>query len=203
VFFSVSFSSSSSSNHLMKKKNHDKTKNKNAQQPDIFSSIQASRVEPDPATGALHIVQTCSWKWLLFGGSFEVRLAVARADPPAVGGEGGGSDGAPTAAAGPGPGSDATTPHQPGTLVFTLVSSPFLRAFEGTWTVAPCPVRPADAAVVGHALAVKPSLAPPGPAGRYVGALFERQVGGVLADLGEELGRRAAAAGGGGGGVAA
>jgi hypothetical protein len=148
-------------------------------------------VEPDPATGALHIVQTCKWKWLLFGGAFEVRLAVSRADPPrgapAVAGAGEAG-----AAAGPAP--DSAGSDETGTLVFSLVSSPFLREFEGTWTVEPCPVRPSTAAVVGHALAVKPTLAPPGPAGRYVGALFQRQVGGVLEDLGAELGRRAAAA---------
>ena len=160
-------------------------------QPDVFSSILASRVEPDPANpGALHIIQTCKWKWFLFGGAFEVRLAVSRADPP---GRGGG-EGALSAAA-----STSTTPatpanSAPGTLVFTLVSSPFLRSFEGTWTVAPCPLEPESGpAVVGHALAVTPALAPPSAAGGYVGRLFQKQVGGVLADLGEELGRRAAA----------
>ena len=159
------------------------------QKPGIFSSILASRVEPDPADPArLHIVQTCKWKWFLFGGAFEVRLAVSRAEPP--GGAGGRCGAreplrlASTAAPGP--------PSTPGTLVFTLVSSPFLRSFEGTWTVAPCPNEPGTGpAVVEHSLAVTPTLAPPSAAGGYVGRLFQKQVGGVLVDLGEELGRRA------------
>jgi hypothetical protein len=147
-------------------------------------------VEPDPATGALHIVQTCKWKWFLFGGAFEVRLAVSRADPPT----GAGTGGPLAAAAAPDGSPPAPSSSTPGTLVFTLVSSPFLRSFEGTWTVSPCPVSPESGpAVVGHALAVTPALAPPSAAGGYVGRLFQKQVGGVLSDLGEELGRRAAA----------
>ncbi len=151
----------------------------------------ASRVEPDPATGALHIVQTCKWKWFLFGGAFEVRLAVSQADPPMRGR----AAAAAPLADGAGPSSSPPSPPPtPGTLVFTLVSSPFLRSFEGTWTVAPCPLSPESGpAVVEHSLAVTPTLAPPAAAGGYVGRLFQKQVGGVLADLGEELGRRAAA----------
>ena len=139
-------------------------------------------------------MQTCKWKWFLFGGAFEVRLAVSRADPPSGGlpreGGGGGEGAVDTAPSPP----SSSSPPTPGTLVFTLVSSPFLRSFEGTWTVAPCPLAPESGpAVVGHTLAVTPALAPPSAAGGYVGRLFQKQVGGVLADLGEELGRRAAA----------
>lgn len=71
-----------------------------------------------------------------------------------------------------------------GTVVFHLVSSSFMRQFEGRWQVSEL----ADGSCkVEHRLSVEPFLAPPQAFAGYTQKIFVRQVERLLEDLSSEL----------------
>ncbi|BDA47163.1 hypothetical protein COCOBI_10-0080 [Coccomyxa sp. Obi] len=71
-----------------------------------------------------------------------------------------------------------------GTVVFHLVSSSFMKQFEGRWQVSEL----ADGSCkVEHRLSVEPVLAPPQAFAGYTQKIFVRQVERLLQDLSREL----------------
>jgi hypothetical protein len=73
-------------------------------------------------------------------------------------------------------------------LGFKLQESSFMRHFEGRWQV----VRlPSGASAVRHQLAVMPFMELPAALEGYMRGIFSSQVSAILADLAQELARRA------------
>ena len=154
------------------------------------------------------IEQHCSWKFLLFGGSFRMVLGV--------------EEGGAAATTAPSPPSSSSSPADSGasssvpeerSIVFSLLEPGFVRAFEGVWSVAVVEEegggggegevsssissssssrsssrRPRT--VVRHSLGVTPAVPPPAPVRLVVRKLFQKQVASLLDDLERELERR-------------
>jgi len=69
-------------------------------------------------------------------------------------------------------------------VTFSLVSSPFMRTFQGRWQVEE---QEGGGCRVHHRMAVTPTLAPPRALGFYTRRIFERQVARIMSDLAEAL----------------
>lgn len=142
------------------------------------------------------IEQYCSWKFLLFGGSFKMRLGV--------------EEGASSFASSSSSSSSASDSGEERSLVFSLLEPGFVRAFEGVWSVAVVDGEDEEGGgwsdndsgegdgrktrkprtVVRHSLGVTPAVPPPAPVRPVVRKLFQKQVAGLLDDLERELERR-------------
>lgn len=162
------------------------------------------------------IEQHCSWKFLLFGGSFKMLLGVEE-------GESSLSSASSSASASPDSGSSPSPPPEQRSLVFSLLEPGFVRAFEGVWSVAVVEEDEEEdgeggwssssdsddsevssssscggkggrgrklKTVVRHSLGVTPAVPPPLPVRPVVRKLFQKQVAGLLDDLERELERR-------------
>ncbi|CAL5224922.1 g7688 [Coccomyxa viridis] len=74
--------------------------------------------------------------------------------------------------------------RQHGEVVFNLISSSFMRQFQGAWKVTSLA---GGGCRVQHRLSVQPSLAPPEALASYTKKIFVRQVERLLEDLSREL----------------
>ena len=159
------------------------------------------------------IEQHCSWKFLLFGGSFRMLLGVE---------EGPSSESSSPSSSDTPSDSDASAAGEGRSLVFSLLEPGFVRAFEGMWSVAVVEEEEEEGGgwksssgggggevssssgggrggggrrrryrtIVKHSLGVTPAVPPPLPIRPVVRKLFQKQVAGLLDDLERELERR-------------
>lgn len=159
------------------------------------------------------IEQHCSWKFLLFGGSFRMLLGVE---------EGPSSESSSPSSSDAPSDSDASAAGEGRSLVFSLLEPGFVRAFEGMWSVAVVEEEEEEGGgwksssgggggevssssgggrggggrrrryrtIVKHSLGVTPAVPPPLPIRPVVRKLFQKQVAGLLDDLERELERR-------------
>jgi len=181
-----------------------------APSPSSSSSPRASFLSAPFEPSAIE--QHCSWRFLLFGGSFRMTLGVEE------GGESRKGSTSSSASASSSSSSDSdssgATPLLERSLVFSLLEPGFVRAFEGVWSVAvveddgdgteegwsssgdsdDTEVSPRKTrrtrTVVKHSLGVTPAVPPPVPVRPVVRKLFQKQVAGLLDDLERELERR-------------
>lgn len=174
-----------------------------APSPSSSSSPRASFLSAPFEPSAIE--QHCSWKFLLFGGSFRMMLGVE---------EGESRDFSSSSDSSSDSDSSDATPLLERSLVFSLLEPGFVRAFEGVWSVAvveddgdgteegwsssgdsdDTEVSPRKTrrtrTVVKHSLGVTPAVPPPVPVRPVVRKLFQKQVAGLLDDLERELERR-------------